>query len=253
MAPPGIGTEVEGHHAVAAAVAAGRVQRLLVERSRIEALAGTVAAARAAGAEVRVVDEVVSMAATSAPQGVVARCRPLPVVSVAAVAAAVSPAALVVLDHLEDPRNVGAVARSALAAGMGGLVLSRRRAAPLGATAFKTAAGALEHLRVALVSSVAAAVDELRRLEVWTVGLDTGSDRSLFGLDLLAAPVAIVLGAEGKGLSRLVADRVDVVASIPLTDPVESLNASVAASLAVYEVARARGEWAGDPGALRES
>ena len=241
MAPPGIGTEVEGHHAVAAAVAAGRVQRLFVERSRAGALGDLLDAARGGGAEVRIVDEVASMAATSAPQGVVARCRPLTPAGVADVAAAVSPAAVVVLDHLEDARNVGAVARSALAAGMGGLVLARHRAAPLGATAFKSAAGALEHLRVALVSSVAAAVDELRRLEVWTVGLDGGSDRSLFGFDLLTEPVAIVLGAEGQGLSRLVAERVDAIVSIPLAGPVESLNASVAASLAVYEVARARG------------
>ena len=241
MALSGAGAEVEGLHAVAAAVAAGRVRRLFVESSRVEALRALTGEAAAAGAEVRVVADLGSLAATTAPQGVVAHCRPLPILGLDEVAAARSPAALVVLDHLEDPRNVGAIARSALAAGMSGLVLARHRAAPLGATAFKAAAGALERLPVALVSSVAQAVADLGRLGVWTVGLDADGDRSVFGLGLLAEPVAIVVGAEGRGLARLVADRVDVRASIPLGGGVESLNAAVAVSLACYEVSRVRG------------
>ena len=175
--------------------------RLFVESSRVEALRALTGAAAAAGAEVRVVPDLGSLAATTAPQGVVAHCRPLPILGLDEVAAARAPAALVVLDHLEDPRNVGAIARSALAAGMSGLVLARRRAAPLGATAFKAAAGALERLPVALVSSVAQAVADLGRLGVWTVGLDADGDRSVFGLELLAEPVAIVVGAEGRGLA----------------------------------------------------
>jgi 23S rRNA (guanosine2251-2'-O)-methyltransferase len=240
MAPSGAGAEVEGLHAVAAAVAAGRVELLFVEAGRVDALRSLLADAAAAGAEVRVVADLGSRAATTAPQGVVAHCRPLATRSLDEVAAR-APAALVVLDHLEDPRNVGAIARSALAAGMSGLVLARRRAAPLGATAFKAAAGALERLPVALVSSVAQAVADLGRLGVWTVGLDAGAGRSLFGLELLAEPVAIVVGAEGRGLASLVADRVDVRASIPLGGGVESLNAAVAVSLACYEVSRVRG------------
>jgi len=240
MALSGAGAEVEGLHAVAAAVAAGRVLRLFVESSRVDALRALTGAAAAAGAEVRVVPDLGSLAATTAPQGVVAHCRPLPILGLGEVAAARAPAALVVLDHLEDPRNVGAIARSALAAGMSGLVLARHRAAPLGATAFKAAAGALERLPVALVSSVAQAVADLGRLGVWTVGLDADGDRSVFGLELLAEPVAIVVGAEGRGLARLVADRVDVRASIPLGGGVESLNAAVAVSLACYEVSRVR-------------
>jgi 23S rRNA (guanosine2251-2'-O)-methyltransferase len=240
MAPPGVGVEVEGLHAVAAAVAAGRVERLFVEAARAEALHSLTAAALAAGARVQVVSDLRALAVTSAPQGVVAHCRPLPTVALEEAAAAQHPAALVVLDHLEDPRNVGAAARSALAAGMGGMVLARRRAAPLGATAFKAAAGALERLPVALVSSVAQAVDGLGRLGVWTVGLEAGAGQPLFGLELLAEPVAVVVGAEGRGLAPLVAERVDVRASIPLEAGVESLNAAVAASLACYEVARVR-------------
>ena len=239
MALSGAGAEVEGLHAVAAAVAAGRVERLFVEAGRADALRSLLADAAAAGAEVRVVPDLGSRAATTAPQGVVAYCRPLVTRSLEEVAAS-APAALVVLDHLEDPRNVGAIARSALAAGMSGLVLARRRAAPLGATAFKAAAGALERLPVALISSVAQAVADLGRLGIWTVGLDAGAERSLFGLELLAEPVAIVVGAEGRGLASLVAERVEVRASIPLGGGVESLNAAVAVSLACYEVSRVR-------------
>lgn len=240
MAPSGAGAEVEGLHAVAAAVAAGRVETLFVEAARAEALRSLTAQAMAAGAAVRVVPDLRGLAATTAPQGVVAHCRPLSIWKLADLVGTPGPAALVVLDHLEDPRNVGAVARSALAAGMTGLVLARRRAAPLGATACKSAAGALERLPVALVSSVAQAVGDLGRLGVWTVGLDADAGRPLFGLELLAEPVAIVVGGEGRGLAPLVAERMDVRASIPLQPGVESLNAAVAASLACYEVARVR-------------
>lgn len=241
MARPGIGNSVEGVHAVTAALAAGRVERLTVERSRLESLEAMLATARRLGVDTEIVADVRRDAATDAPQGVVARCRPIPFVSLEAVVAATAPTAVLVLDHLEDPRNVGALARSAVAAGIGGLVIPEHRAAPLEATAFKAAAGAFEHLAVAEVSSIANAVDALKRLQVWTVGLDAGGRQSLFGFALLAEPVAIVVGAEGSGLSRLVRERVDVVASIPIRGPVESLNASVAAALAVFEVARVRG------------
>ncbi|HLE38722.1 MAG TPA: 23S rRNA (guanosine(2251)-2'-O)-methyltransferase RlmB [Acidimicrobiia bacterium] len=240
MVRPGIGHSVEGIHAVTAALAAGRVERLTVERSRLESLQTMLATARGLGVDVEIVADVRRDAATDAPQGVVALCRPIAFVSVEAAVAATAPAAVLVLDHLEDPRNVGALARSAVAAGIGGLVIPEHRAAPLEATAFKAAAGAFEHLAVAAVSSVANAVDALKKLQVWTVGLDAGGRQSLFGLALLAEPVAIVVGAEGSGLSRLVRERVDVVASIPIRGPVESLNASVAAALAVYELARVR-------------
>jgi 23S rRNA (guanosine2251-2'-O)-methyltransferase len=151
-----------------------------------------------------------------------------------------TPPAVLVLDHLEDPRNVGAIARSAVAAGVMAMVVGGRRAAPLGATAFKVAAGALEHISIAVVSSIPEAIRRLSRMGLWTVGLDTGGDRGLWGLDLLAEPVAIVVGAEGRGLSRLARDRVDVVVSIPMAAGVESLNASVAASLALFELRRRR-------------
>ena len=137
-------------------------------------------------------------------------------------------------------KDLGAIARSAVAAGITSLVVPTRRGAPLGGAAFKAAAGAMEHCAIATVSSTADAVNRLKDLGVWTVGLDAEGDQSLFGLGLFTEPVALAVGAE-TGLGRLVRDRVDVVASIPMAGPVESLNASVATALAVFEVSRARG------------
>ena len=145
-----------------------------------------------------------------------------------------------VLDHVLDPHNLGAVARSALAAGLTGLIVASRRAAPLSVLAFKAAAGALERLPVAVVNSIADSLSRMNKGGVWTVGLAMGSTTQLFGLALLAEPVALVVGEEGSGLSRLVSERCEVIASIPLASEVESLNASVAAALAAYEVMRVR-------------
>ena len=149
-------------------------------------------------------------------------------------------AALLVLDHSEDPQNVGAMARSAAAAGVTGMVMSSRRAAPLSASVFKAAAGALERLPVAIVGSIPEALSRLKDAGVWVVGLAASADRSLFGLDLLTEPVAVAVGAEGAGLARLTEERCDVVVSIPMADGVESLNASVSGALAAFEIMRVR-------------
>lgn len=242
MASAGIGHRVEGFHAVAAAIGAGRVRKLIVASSvagRPEYAALT-NDARATGADVELVDTVDFLASTDAPQGVVAKCRPIEPLSIADAVARNDPAALLVLDHVEDPRNIGAAARSALAAGVRAMLVPERRSAPVGATAFKAAAGALEHVGVVEVSSVAKALDVLRSHGVWNVGLAAAGERSLFGLEILTEPVAVVVGAEGAGLSRLVVDRCDVVATIPMVGATESLNAAVAAALAVYEIARLR-------------
>ncbi|MFO7299941.1 MAG: RNA methyltransferase [Actinomycetes bacterium] len=238
MAPAGYGASVEGVHAVAAAAAAGRIEHLWVERGRdrrpdVAAILGLVPR----GA-VTVVDDVRSMAETTAPQGVVARCRPILPLDLNAFRERTD--AVMVLDHVEDPHNLGAVARSVAAAGLGGLVVPARRSAPLSAAAFKAAAGALERVPVALVSSIPDAIARLKDLGMWAVGLSAVAGQSLFGLDLLTEPVAMVVGAEGSGLSRLTAERCDVLVSIPMSAETESLNASVAAALAAYEVMRVR-------------
>jgi len=172
---------------------------------------------------------------------VIAECRPIPPVGLGDLISDADPAALMVIDHVTDPRNLGAIARSAVAAGTPRLVIPRRRASPLGPSAFKAAAGALEHARVCLVSSIPEALRQLSRRQIWTVGLTGDGTHSLFGLQLLTSPVALVVGAEHRGLSRLVSERVDCLASIPIKSDADSLNASVAAGLALFELARMRG------------
>ena len=237
MASAGIGADLEGVHAVQAALDAGRIEVLTIEASRLEKLADMVTQARGLGVVVEVVDRVDGV--TAVPQGVRARARPMRTVPIGQLADP-SPAAVVILDHLHDPHNVGAIARSAVAAGITGLVIPDRRSAPLGPTAFKASAGAFERLRVCVHSSSADAVAKLKQAGLWAVGLTAGGSTSLFGLDLLTEPVVIVIGAEGQGLSRLVGDRCDVLAHIPMAGGVESLNASAAATLAMFEVARVR-------------
>jgi 23S rRNA (guanosine2251-2'-O)-methyltransferase len=241
MAPAGFGDRVEGLHAVTAAVAAHRVVELWVEGSRVHQHGFAAVADRADqdGARVHIVKDVTDLAETSSPQGVVARARPIRSKSIDDLLGTPRPA-LMVLDHVVDPHNVGAVARSSLAAGLTGLVVAERRAAPLSAVAFKAAAGALEGLPVAIVNSVADTLSRLNKGGLWTVGLATGSTTPLFGLSLLSEPVALVVGEEGSGLSRLVSERCEVVASIPMSSDSNSLNVSVAAALGAYEVMRVR-------------
>ena len=238
MVPAGFGNRVEGVHAVAAAVEAGRVNRLYVERRRRERADIAALVDRVGSDKVRLIDDVRTLATTDSPQGVVADCRPISSVTLESLSA--QDTALLVLDHLEDPQNVGAVARSASAAGIMGLVVSSKRAAPLSAAAFKASAGALETLPVVIVGSIPEALNRLKEFGIWIVGLDASGEQSLFGLDLLTEPVAVVIGAEGTGLSQLAAKRCDVVVSIPMVKEAESLNASVSGALAAFEIMRVR-------------
>jgi len=219
-----------------AAARAGRVERLYVEKGRESRLRDLLALVDESA--VRSIDDVRSVADTDSPQGVVAECTPLRPVALESMAG--ENAAVLILDHVEDPHNVGAAARSALAAGATGLVVSARRAAPLSAAAFKAAAGALEQLPVAIVGSIPEAVRRLKDLGLWIVGLDSNGGQTLFGLDLLTEPVAMVIGAEGSGLAELTSKCCDLVVSIPIANGVESLNASVSAALALFEIMRVR-------------
>ena len=243
MALAGYGARVEGIPAVEAALAAGRVRNLRVEsRSASSArMAELLDSARDRGVGIEMVRSLKGIAVTSSPQGVLAECRPLRTVTLTDLSDESTPAALVVVDRISDPRNLGAIARSAVAAGTPRLVIPRRRGTPLTPAAFKTAAGALEWTRVCMVSSVAETITQLSRMGIWTIGLTAHAPASLLGLELLTEPVALVVGTEGHGLSRLVAQRIDQLASIPMAGESESLNASVAASLALFELARVRG------------
>jgi 23S rRNA (guanosine2251-2'-O)-methyltransferase len=236
MARAGIGDRVEGRHAVMAALAAGRVEELWYDLDQHDPI---VATALRAGITCHRVSDLRSLATITAPQGVVARCTPRRTVTLEELIEP-APAAVVALDHVEDPHNLGAVARSAAAAGMSGMLVPQRRSAPFSAAAFKAAAGALEHLPVAMVGSMAEGLRELQRLGLWVVVLEAGGEPSLFDQPILTEPVALVVGGEEAGAGRLVRRRADLVVGIPMAGGSESLNVSVAAALACFEVMRQR-------------
>ncbi len=150
------------------------------------------------------------------------------------------PPLFVALDGVTDPQNLGSVARTAEAVGAHGVILPARRSAGVGPAAEKAAAGAFSHLRVARVPNLASALTELARRRLWTVGLAASGAVGVHDCELLGEAVAIVVGAEGRGLSRLVAERCDVLASIEMRGQVASLNASVAAAVTLYEALRRR-------------
>jgi 23S rRNA (guanosine2251-2'-O)-methyltransferase len=194
-----------------------------------------------AGAKVRLVDaeRVRTEARTEAAQSVVARAEQVKAVPLDDVAG--RPDAFVVaLEGVTDPRNLGAVLRTAETAGATGALLPRHRSALLTPAAVKAAAGAIEHLPIVLVGGIAGALEQLDRLGVWRVGLDADGTTSVFDLEVADAPLALVLGAEGEGLSRLSRERCDVLASIPMRGKLEALNVSAAAAVACFEVARRR-------------
>ena len=154
---------------------------------------------------------------------------------------------LIVLDGIEDPQNLGAILRTADAAGVDGLVRQARRSAALGGAAAKASAGAVAHVRIAEVVNIARALEELKEAGVWTVGLVAEADTPYDAIDF-TGPTAIVLGGEGSGMRRLVRERCDFLASIPMRGHVNSLNVSVAAGVALFEAVRQRGVRTSDLG-----
>ncbi len=147
---------------------------------------------------------------------------------------------LVALDGITDPRNLGAIIRSVAAFGGQGVILPQRRSVGMTASAWKTSAGAAARTPVAMAGNLTQTLKVLKQRGVFVIGLDGGGDTPLPGLELANRPVVVVVGSEGKGLSRLVREHCDAIASIPIGSAVESLNAGVAAGIALYEVARQR-------------
>nr|WP_274637439.1 23S rRNA (guanosine(2251)-2'-O)-methyltransferase RlmB [Microbacterium bovistercoris] len=147
---------------------------------------------------------------------------------------------LVALDGVTDPRNLGAIIRSAAAFGAHGVILPQRRSASVNSAAWKTSAGAAARLPVALAANLTSTLKEFKKQGVFVLGLDGGGDVSLPELTLADRPVVIVCGSEGKGLSRLVTETCDQIVSIPISAATESLNAGIATSVALYQVATMR-------------
>jgi 23S rRNA (guanosine2251-2'-O)-methyltransferase len=241
---------VEGRRPVLEALRSGRpVERVVVAAGGAErgTLAELLALAAKRGVPVETVPRSVldAQATTGAHQGVAAMVAPLEPIQLDELLAiplgSGEPPFFLALDGIEDPRNLGALARSADAAGCHGMIVPRHRSAPLSAVAVKSSAGALEHLPVAEAANLARAIERLRASGLWCVGLDADAPASLFELELADEPVCVVVGGEGGGLHRLVRELCDVLVHIPMAGQVDSLNASVAGALALFEVRRRRG------------
>jgi 23S rRNA (guanosine2251-2'-O)-methyltransferase len=246
---------LHGRHVLAAALASGRrrIERLLVAedsgRSDVEPL---IARARTLGVPVVTVErqslgDLVD-AGEAGLQGAVLEAGPLPELSdVGELARPSGPdpgrRLLVALDGVEDPRNLGAIARVADAAGATGLLLTERRAPPLGAAASRASAGALEWLPVGRVPNLARALEVLKDLGFWVVAADPDAAETVFEVPdrLLSGDLVVVLGAEGRGLRPSIRERVDHPLRIPMQGRVESLNVSTAAAVLLFEVLRRAG------------
>ena len=243
------GEQVEGHHAVRELLLAGTraVHEIwvLADAAASDALDDIVEIAAAERVPVKQVGrgKFFAEARCEAPQGVLAKAAPLQETDLDQLASRRvdgRPPFLVVLDGVTDPGNLGALLRSADGAGVTGIVLPRHRAVHVTPTVTKAAAGAVEHLPFSVVGGIPAALSRLREAEVWVVGLDGEARTPFWDLPAGDGPIALVLGAEGTGLSRLARQRCDELVAIPLLGHLASLNVSVAGALACYEVTRRR-------------
>ena len=237
-------TWMTGFHAVEEALEAGRaLERIVIATGRHgERVEEIVRRAKTRGVPVRFEDRIQlnRLAGTQQHQGIVALAAAKPAAALEDLLHAKNAQGLIVLvDGIEDPHNLGAIVRTALAAGASGVVIPERRAAGLSDTVERASAGALAHLPVARVKNLVRAMEELKEAGYWMVGLDERAEKKYNEVDL-KGQVGIVLGREGEGLHELTRKRCDFLVSIPTTGPVRSLNVSVAAGVMLFEVVRQR-------------
>ena len=236
---------IVGRNAVTEAIKSGRpLDGVMVARGeRTGSVPALIAKCRQAGIPIKEVDPR-RLDALAGPnhQGIaaVAACKAYATLEdlFAAAAARHEPPFFIVCDELEDPHNLGAVIRTAEAAGAHGVVIPKRRAAGLTGAVYKASAGAVEYLPVARVTNLVDALTEMKRRGMWVYGLDMDGD-TWCQADLTGA-VALVIGSEGRGIGRLVRQHCDAVLSMPMNGKINSLNASVAGGILMYEVARQR-------------
>lgn len=239
---------IEGRNAVIEALRAGRVidKVYIAKGEKDDSTLGHIASkARDAGAVVVEADrrKLDYMSITHSHQGVIAITalkEYSTVEDILAVASARNePPFIIICDEISDPHNIGAIIRTAEAAGAHGVIIPKRRSAGITAVVEKTSAGAVEHMAVARVSNLVSTINELKKNGVWVYGTAAGGASDLWHTDF-SGPVALVIGSEGSGMSRLVSESCDFTVNIPMVGKVSSLNASIAASLVIYEVLRRR-------------
>ena len=238
---------IEGRNAISEALKSGRTldKVFVADGDTDRALSRLAALAREAGAAVVQVDRrrLDQMSQTHAHQGIIAQAAAHSYATVEEIlqrAADRGEAPLLILcDELSDPHNLGAIIRTAECAGAHGVIIPKRRSVGLTAVVAKTSAGAVEHMPVARVSNLASTIEDLKRQGIWVFGTDAAGTTDLYHADF-QGPTAIVIGSEGFGMSRLVAERCDLLLSIPMKGQINSLNASSAAAVLLYEAVRQR-------------
>ncbi|WP_040293710.1 23S rRNA (guanosine(2251)-2'-O)-methyltransferase RlmB [Acetonema longum] len=240
---------IAGRNSVLEALKAGRpINKILVAKGeRQGSVKEIIALAKEQGLVVQDVDsaKLDSLTQGLKHQGVVAATSPVDYAELsdlwAKAAAKNEPPFFILLDELEDPHNLGAILRTADAAGAHGVLIPKRRSCPLSGTVAKTSAGAIEHVPVARIGNVAQTIKELKKMGCWIVGADMAGSQNYYQADL-TGPIVVVIGNEGQGLSRLTKETCDFLVKIPMKGKIASLNASVACSLILYEVFRQREE-----------
>ena len=238
---------IEGRNAVIEALRAGvQIDKIYLMKGETDKTLGHIAStARAAGIVVVDADKrkLDNMSRTHAHQGVIALASVREYCSVEDILQAAADKGeaplLVVCDEISDHHNLGAIIRTAECAGAHGIIIPKRRSAGLTAIVAKTSAGAVAHMPVARVPNIAALLKDLKKQGVWVFGTAAGGNTTLYNADL-KGPAAIVIGSEGDGMTRLVTENCDFLVSIPMKGHINSLNASAAAAILLYEAVRQR-------------
>lgn len=235
-----------GRNAVVEALKSGRGinKILLAQGDRAHDIEELLVLAKERGILTQTVErsKIESVAAGHRHQGVLAYVAPVPYIEVEDILARAEkkdePPFLLLLDELEDPHNLGALLRTADAAGVHGILIPKRRSVPLNATVAKTSAGAVEYVPVARIGNVAQTLKKLKERGLWVVGADM--DGTPYDKADLTGPMVLVVGSEGKGMSRLTRETCDIIVSLPMVGRINSLNASVAGSILLYESLKQR-------------
>ncbi len=238
---------IEGRNPIAEALKSGReIDKIMVSRGEKNgSLIKIISDAKKRGIVVQEVDraKLDSMSNTKNHQGVIAYAAAAEYVSVEDILASAKEKGeapfIIIADEISDPHNLGSLLRTANAAGAHGIIIPKRRSAGLNSVVAKTSAGAVEFTPVAKVSNIANTIDRLKKENVWVIGADMDGENSIYTQDFSGA-VAIVVGSEGEGISRIVKEKCDFLVQIPMLGEITSLNASVAGALMIYEVVRTR-------------
>ena len=237
-----------GFHPVHEALAAQRrtiYEIYLQNQTPSGRLARLAALSAASGIQIKAAgsSDLRALAGTAGHQGVAARTEPYPLTPatdlLAAAGARVLPHFLLLLDNILDPQNLGAIIRTALCVGIDGIIMPKDRSAPASPAVSKASAGALEHIRLSRVTNLVQIIKQCKQNGIWVMGLDKNAGLSIYDGDM-SGSIAIVLGGEQKGLRPLVKKNCDFLVSIPQLGAVDSLNASVAAAVTMYEALRQR-------------